>query len=74
MRQSFPAAIREGAGWRIFVVPASRHSSIKQSAPGPWHGRGDSDLDKATALAAAMVGSLGLAGPAPLLYLGQARG
>jgi cell division protease FtsH len=32
-----------------------------------------SDLAAATSMAAAMVGSMGLAGPAPLLYLGEAR-
>jgi cell division protease FtsH len=40
------------------------------------HGSGgvpDSDLDKATRLACAMVGSLGLAGPTPFTYLGPAR-
>lgn len=36
-------------------------------------GSADSDLHMATSLAAAMVGSLGLAGPTPLLYLGNAR-
>lgn len=40
------------------------------------HGSGGvagSDLDIATGLACAMVGSLGLAGPTPLIYLGPAR-
>lgn len=40
---------------------------------GPSHGAGGrrgSDLHRATALAAAMVASLGLAGPSPLLFLG----
>ena len=42
----------------------------------PSHGSGGvrgSDLDQATAMACAMVGSFGLAGPAPLTYLGPAR-
>lgn len=40
------------------------------------HGSGGtpgSDLDTATRLASAMVGSLGVAGPTPLIYLGPAR-
>jgi cell division protease FtsH len=40
---------------------------------GPSHGAGGrrgSDLQRATALAAAMVASVGLAGPSPLLFLG----
>jgi ATP-dependent Zn protease len=36
-------------------------------------GQAGSDLERATTLAAAMAGSLGLAGPSPLLYLGAAR-
>lgn len=36
-------------------------------------GSDGSDLSVATSLAASMVGSLGLAGPTPLLYLGSAR-
>jgi cell division protease FtsH len=40
------------------------------------HGAGGergSDLERATALAAAMAGSVGLAGPSPLLFLGPSR-
>ena len=42
----------------------------------PSHGAGGaagSDLQQATKLAAAMIGSFGLAGPTPLVYLGPAR-
>ena len=42
----------------------------------PSHGSGGvngSDLDKATRLACAMIGSYGLSGPSPLVYLGPAR-
>lgn len=60
---------------RLEVILAGRAAEelICGSASHGAGGAPGSDLDKATALACAMVGSFGLAGPTPLTYLGPAR-
>lgn len=84
MRERYGMSVRSNVSFggtpdeyrkRLQVILAGRTGEelIFGSASHGSGGTPGSDLDAATRLACAMVGSLGMAGPTPLIYLGPAR-